>query len=371
MTTTMNVVFTGGGTAGHVSPMLAMADALVGRHQDDNIDVNILMIGTAEGMEASLIPDAGYIFSTVDKVPMPRRLSADLLAVPFRLRKAVKQARQLLRKHETQVVVGVGGYASTPVYLAARAEKIPVIVHEGNVRPGLANKLAARFALVVACAFESTDLPGVIHVGMPMRTNITQLPTGPTMQAQARQSLGLQPDKTTLVVTGGSSGAMNLNNAVGGALEDLLATGAQVLHLTGHDKVVTDESGARVEKDGYIQAEYIDGLARVYQSADLVIARAGAGTVHELAAIGLPSVLVPLPIGNGEQELNASGLKECGAAVVVADEDFTAQWVATRLPNLLLDHPRLEYMAQTAKNLGINDAAETMATIISETKVAR
>ncbi|HIY86157.1 MAG TPA: undecaprenyldiphospho-muramoylpentapeptide beta-N-acetylglucosaminyltransferase [Candidatus Yaniella excrementavium] len=371
MTTTMNVVFTGGGTAGHVSPMLAMADALNYRYQDSDVDVDILMIGTAEGMEATLIPDAGYNFSTVDKVPMPRKVSADLLTVPFRLRKAIRQARKLLRDHQTQVVVGVGGYASTPVYLAARAEKIPVIVHEGNVRPGLANKLAARFASVVACAFEGTDLPGVIHVGMPMRRHITDLPMGPTMQAQARVSLGLDPDRTTLVVTGGSSGALNLNTAVSGALDDLLATGAQILHLTGRDKAVTDASGAVVNEEGYVQAEYIDGLARVYQSADLIVARAGAGTVHELAAIGLPSVLVPLPIGNGEQELNAAGLKESGAAVVVSDEDFTTQWVATRLPNLLVDQPRLEYMAQTAKNLGITDAAETMATIISETKVAR
>src|SRR5699024_3662602 len=153
-----------------------------------------------------LIPDAGYAFSTVEKVPMPRSLSPNLFSLPFRLRKAIKQARVLLREHQTQVVVGVGGYATTPVYLAARAEKIPVIVHEGNVRPGLANQLAARFATVVACAFENTDLPGAIHVGMPMRTEITELPTGPTMQAEARRSLGLAPDKTTLVVTGGSSG---------------------------------------------------------------------------------------------------------------------------------------------------------------------
>lgn len=371
MTTTMNVVFCGGGTAGHVSPMLAMADALKHKYQDTDIGLDILMIGTAEGMESTLIPDAGYRFATVNKVPMPRSLSTELMAVPFRLRKAVKQARKLLREHKTQVVVGVGGYAATPVYLAARAEKIPVIVHEGNVRPGLANSLAARFASVVACAFEGTDLPGAIHVGMPMRTEITELPTGPTMQAEARRSLGLAPDKTTLVVTGGSSGALNVNNAIAGALDDLLATGAQILHLTGRDKVVTDAAGQPVTAPGYIQVEYIDGLSRVYQAADLIVARAGAGTVHEIAAIGIPSVLVPLPIGNGEQELNAADLQEHGAAVVVPDEHFTSQWVTTRLPDLLRDQPRLEYMAQTAKHLGITDAAETMATIISETKVAR
>lgn len=371
MTTTLNVVFCGGGTAGHVSPMLAMAEALQHRYSETDITLDILMIGTAEGMEATLIPDAGYRFQTVDKVPMPRSLSRDLMAVPLRLRRAIKQARKLLREHGTQVVVGVGGYAATPVYLAARAEKIPVIVHEGNVRPGLANRLAARFASVVACAFANTDLPGAIHVGMPMRTEITELPTGPTMQTQARRSLGLEPDKTTLVVTGGSSGAVNINNAVAGAVHDLLATDAQILHLTGRDKVVTDDEGQAITLPGYKQVEYIDGLALVYQAADLIVARAGAGTVHELAAIGIPSVLVPLPIGNGEQELNAADLHEHGAAVVVPDAQFTSQWVATRLPNLLRDQPRLTYMAQTAKHLGIPDAAETMATIISETKVAR
>ena len=371
MTTTMNVVFCGGGTAGHVSPMLAMADALQRKYQDSELGLDILMIGTAEGMEATLIPDAGYPFATVAKVPMPRSLSVDLVSVPWRLRNAVKQARKLLREHQTQVVVGVGGYAATPVYLAARAEKIPVIVHEGNVRPGLANRLAARFATVVACAFEGTDLPGAIHVGMPMRTEITDLPTGPTMKAQARLSLGLDPAKTTMVVTGGSSGALNINTAIAGALDDLLATGAQILHLTGRGKANTDENGQPVTAPGYVQIEYIDGLARVYQTADLIVARAGAGTVHEIAAIGLPSVLVPLPIGNGEQELNAAGLHEHGAAVVVPDEHFTSQWVATRLPNLLNDTARLEYMSQTAKNLGITDAADTMATIITETKVSR
>lgn len=371
MNTTMNVVFCGGGTAGHVAPMLAMADALQRRYQDTDIDVDVLMIGTAEGMEAILIPDAGYVFKTVEKVPMPRSVSGDLLSLPFRLRAAVKQARKLLREHQTQVVVGVGGYAATPVYLAARAEKIPVIVHEGNVRPGLANKLAARFATVVACAFDNTGLPGAIHVGMPLRSEIAHLPMGQIIRSEARRSLGLDPEKTTLVVTGGSSGAVHLNNAIAGAIDDLLATGAQVLHLTGRDKVVTDDAGHPIEKPGYVQVEYIDGLAKVYQTADLIVARAGGGTVHEIAAIGLPAVLVPLPIGNGEQEHNAAGLHEAGAAIVIADEHFTSQWVATRLPDLLKDQARLDYMAKTAKNLGIADAADTMATIITETKVAR
>lgn len=369
--TTMNVVFCGGGTAGHVSPMLAMAGALQRKYRGSTLDPDILMIGTAEGMEAKLIPDAGYRFASIPKVPMPRSVSTDLVALPFRLRGAIKQARALLREHGTQVVVGVGGYAATPVYLAAKAEKIPVIVHEGNARPGLANKLAARFATVVACAFENTDLPGAIHVGMPLRHDIAHLPVGPIIRAEARKSLGLDPEKTTLVVTGGSSGALNVNTAIAGAIDDLLATGAQILHLTGRDKTVTDVDGKPLVRPGYHQVEYIDGLAKVYQSADLIVARAGGGTVHEIAAIGLPAVLVPLPIGNGEQEHNAAGLREAGAAVVVADQHFTQQWVSTRLPELLRDTARLEYMAQTAKQLGINDAADTMATIITETKVAR
>lgn len=365
----MNVVFCGGGTAGHVAPMLAMADAIKTSTAHQEIEADILMIGTAEGMEATLVPDAGYQFATIEKVPMPRSISTDLVSLPFRLRKAIKQARKLLKEHQTHVVVGVGGYAATPVYLAAKAEKIPVIVHEGNVRPGLANRLATKFANVVACAFQETELPGAIHVGMPMRAAITQLPLGDTAKGAARRKLGLNPDQQTLVVTGGSSGALNLNSAISGAIDDLLATGTQVFHLTGRDKAVVDSTGKLLEKPGYVQVEYIDGLSYVYQSADLIIARAGAGTVHEIAAIGIPSVLVPLPIGNGEQEYNAAGLHDSGAAVMVADDEFNAQWVSTRLPELLQDTPRLEYMAQTAKSLGITDAAQTMAKIILETKV--
>lgn len=361
MNSPLSIVLAGGGTAGHVSPMIAMARAL----QRADPRTRITMIGTADGMETELVPAAGFELTTIDRVPMPRRPNADLFKLPVSLRRAVRQAKAIIDDVGADVVVGVGGYVATPVYLAAR--DIPVVVHEGNVRPGLANRVGARRAQVVATAFPETRLAHAQHVGMPLRRQITALDRTPQAQAEARRSLGLAPDRTTLVVTGGSSGALNLNRTIGASVPQLLATGAQVLHLTGREKTVTDDSGHPLAAPHYHQLEYVDGLETVYAAADLVIARSGAGTVCELAAIGLPSVLVPLPIGNGEQALNARGLVEAQAALLVDDADFVPAWAREHLPGLLADPERLNTMADAARDHGIRDADETMARLIRQT----
>lgn len=363
----ISVVFAGGGTAGHVGPMLAMGRAI----RDAKPESEILMIGTADGLETSLVPAAGFAFETIDKVPFPRSVSLDAFAMPFKLRRAIKEARALLREHRADVVVGVGGYASTPVYLAAQKEGIPVVVHEGNIRPGLANKLGARKAAVVAAAFKDTPLPNAEWVGMPLRPEIAELELGPDAKQSAREFLGIDPQKPTVVVTGGSSGALNLNNTIAATITDITSSGAQIVHLTGHGKAVLDDEGEPLNLPGYFQFEYINGLEVVYQAADLVIARSGAGTVCELAAVGIGSVLVPLPIGNGEQRLNGQPLVEVGAAVMVDDENFTPAWVRGRLPELLADPPRLQYMATAATKLGRRDAAHRMAELIIDAATAK
>ncbi|AXR73706.1 MULTISPECIES: undecaprenyldiphospho-muramoylpentapeptide beta-N-acetylglucosaminyltransferase [Auritidibacter] len=358
----LRVVLAGGGTAGHVSPMIQIARAIQRAHPQ----AEITMVGTREGLEADLVPAAGFRLVTIPKVPMPRTVNKDLFSMPFRLRAAIKASREILRDRRAQVVVGVGGYAATPVYLAAQRERIPVVVHEGNIRPGLANKVGARRAAAVATAFEGTPLPGARHVGMPLRREITTLDTSVAAQRRARQSLGLDPDRTTVVVTGGSSGAQHLNETIAASREAMTATGAQILHLTGKGKTILDENGAPIRQDGYRQVEYIDGLETVFQAADLVVARSGAGTVCELAAVGKPAVLVPLPIGNGEQRLNGAGLVDAGAAVMVDDQDFTDEWVRTHLPALLNDPQRLATMAEAAAAQGVTDADEVMAQIVTE-----
>lgn len=357
----LSVVLAGGGTAGHISPLLAIADAVKAQRPDAAVTV----VGTATGMETRLVPAAGYRLATIDRVPMPRRPSGDLVKLPARLVRAVRQAGEILDEAAADVVVGVGGYVSTPVYLAARRRSLPVIVHEANARPGLANRVGARFAQVTGVAFEATRLPGATWVGMPMRREISGLDRS-AARPDARRALGLEPDRPTLVVTGGSSGAASINRAVQAALPALAAAGIQTLHITGRGKSLLNPDGTALAAPGYTQVEYVDGMETAYAAADLLLARSGAGTVCEISAVGLPAVLVPLPHGNGEQALNAEALVAAGGALTVADSLFTAQWISDRLIPLLADPAALEAMSKASAALGIRDADARMAAFILE-----
>lgn len=354
--TAPTVVLAGGGTAGHISPMLAIAEAF-GRIEPD---AQISMIGTATGLETRLVPGAGYELDLIDKVPMPRRPSRDLLRFPSRFNAATEDAARILRQRGADVVVGVGGYVCPPVYRAAKKLGVPVVIHEANTRPGIANRFGARGAAFIGTAFEDTPLKGSTWVGMPMSRAISQLDREEE-RAQARSELGLDPERTTLVVTGGSSGALNLNHAVAAAAEELLETQAQVLHLTGRDKSVYDVDGSLLAPEGYHQREYLNGMHLAYAAADLIVARSGAATVCEVAAVGLPAVFVPLPVGNGEQELNARGLVDAGGALLVKDEHFNRPWISRNIVPLLDDPRLLQTMQRHSAERGISDADEQMA----------
>ncbi|MGJ9402347.1 undecaprenyldiphospho-muramoylpentapeptide beta-N-acetylglucosaminyltransferase [Arthrobacter sp. KK5.5] len=362
-----SIVLAGGGTAGHISPLLAIADAL----RTQAPEAGIVAVGTASGMETRLVPAAGYTLETIERVPMPRRPSADLVKLPFRMVQAVRHAGAILDRARADVVVGVGGYVCTPVYLAARKRRIPVVIHEANARAGLANKLGARFAARIATAFPNTELAGAELVGMPMRSAIAALDRAADRRS-ARESLSLEPGVPTLVVTGGSSGAVSINHTIRTSLPllaDLAAAGnpVQVLHVTGRGKQMLDDDGVVFAAPGYVQVEYVDGMESAYAAADLIVARAGAGTVCEIAAVGLPSILVPMPIGNGEQRLNAGPLGDAGAAVVVDNDSFTPGFFAGTVLPLLSSPDRLDIMGRAAHALGNRDAARRMAQIVLET----
>ena len=359
MTEPLRVVIAGGGTAGHITPMIAIADAL--REQDPA--TSITAVGTALGLETRLVPEAGYELRTINKVPMPRRPSLDLLKLPFRFSAAIKAAGAILDETKAQAVLGVGGYVCTPVYLAAKKRQLPIFVHEANARAGLANKVGARYAKGVGAAFSGTGLPGAKVVGMPMRGYVAKMDRA-AMRESARAALGFSAKAPALVVTGGSSGAASINAAIGAALPTLSAKGIEILHITGRDKVVLDAAGEPLTAPGYRQVEYVDSMEQAYAAADLLVARSGAGTVCELAVAGTPSVLVPLPIGNGEQRLNATDLVAAGGAVLVNDAEFTAEFINSTVLNLLLDRPALARMGAAAKAQGRTDAAAAMATMI-------
>lgn len=364
------VLLAGGGTAGHVNPLLAVADELRRRHPRGRFGV----LGTAEGLEARLVPEHGYDLHVVPRVPMPRRPTPDWLRLPGRLRDAVRAAEDAIDAVDAQVVVGFGGYVATPAYLAARRRGLPVVVHEQNARPGIANRLGARWAAAVAVTFPTTALPGAQVTGLPLRTAVQDLLVARAADPVAARRAGaaaldLDPARTTLLVTGGSSGAVSVNRAVAGAAAALLATGAQVLHLTGRGKA--DEVRAALTgvpgAERYHVVEYLTAMDRALAVADVVVGRAGAGTVCELAALGLPAVYVPLPIGNGEQRLNAAGIVAAGGGVLVDDRDLTSDWVAGHVPALLGDGDAAatrERMGAAAAAAGVRDASARVADLV-------
>jgi UDP-N-acetylglucosamine--N-acetylmuramyl-(pentapeptide) pyrophosphoryl-undecaprenol N-acetylglucosamine transferase len=353
----MRVLLAGGGTAGHTSPLLATADAL--RRLDPTVEVTCL--GTPRGLENRVVPEAGYPLELIPPVPLPRRPNADLLRVPGRLSGAVRETLAVLDRVRPDVVVGYGGYVSVPAYLAARRRKLPLVVHEQNALPGLANKVGARLAGRVAVSFPDTPLRNAEYVGLPIRRMISHLDRAATRD-EARAFFGLDPERPTLLVTGGSQGARRLNQAVSGAARALADAGVQVLHVVGPN------GEAAPERNGvpYVVLSFVDRMDLAYAAADLVVCRGGASSVTEAAAVGLPAVFVPLPIGNGEQDHNARPVVDAGGGLLVADGALTSEWVAATVPALATDAGRLARMGAAAAALIPRDADEKLGRIVLE-----
>ena len=355
----MHVVVAGGGTAGHVEPALALADALC--RLDPATEVTAL--GTGTGLEARLVPARGYALAEIPRVPLPRRPTVDLLRVPARVSGAVRQTAAHLDRVSADVVVGFGGYVALPAYLAARQRRTPCVVHEANARAGLANRVGARLTPWVAAAVPGSGLRGARVLGIPLRRQVATLDRA-SRRAEARTSFGLT-DGPVLLVTGGSQGAARVNAAVTGAAPALAAAGVQVLHVAGarHSEAVR----AQVEGlPGHHVIDYVDAMELAYAAADLVLCRAGAMTCAELAAVGLPAVYVPLPIGNGEQELNARPLVDAGGGVLVRDAELDADRVRTQVLPLLREPDRLAAMGRAAAGLGHPDADVALARLVLE-----
>ncbi|GMA40044.1 UDP-N-acetylglucosamine--N-acetylmuramyl-(pentapeptide) pyrophosphoryl-undecaprenol N-acetylglucosamine transferase [Mobilicoccus caccae] len=334
--------------------MLALADCLRRRHPE----VEITALGTAAGLESRLVPARGYRLETMPKVVFPRRPGTDVFSLPGRLGGAVRAADRVVAGAD--VVVGFGGYVASPAYLAARRRGIPIVVHEQNARPGLANKLGARLTRHVGVTFDSTPLPHAQVVGMPLRREIADLDRS-AVREPARESFGLDPHTPTLLVTGGSLGAKRLNDAFAVAAPQIRAAGVQVLHLCGRGKEFPPPIG---EGPAYVVREYADRMELAYAAADLVVARSGANTVCELTAVGLPAVYVPLPIGNGEQRVNATDVVGAGGGLLIDDTDLTPARILSDVMPLITDADRVRDMAAAAASCGRRDADEMLTDMV-------
>lgn len=351
----------GGGTAGHVNPLLAVADALTEREPD----AAVYVLGTKEGLEARLVPDRGYELLTIAKLPFPRRLNKTALTFGPRFSAAVARIQAMIAEHQIDVVVGFGGYAAAPAYLAARRAGIPIVVHEANAKPGLANRLGARFTRHVGVAFHGTKLRNSRFVGMPLRREIERLDRDAARKA-ARAFFGLDVDRPTLLVTGGSLGARRVNETIFAARQTLVDAGYQILHITGNKSELKDPG-----TEHYHLVTYCDRMDLALAVADFAVSRAGAATVSELSALGIPAAYVPYPVGNGEQRYNAADAVHAGGAVIVLDARFTPEWISESLVPLLTDRVRVQDMAVQSRLMGTLEGSSRMIDLIHEAVAER
>lgn len=360
----MRVLVAAGGTAGHILPALALAEWL----SADGDDVRF--VGTAQGQEARLIPAAGFSLSIVDARPFPRRPTPELLLAGSVALRSIAACRPLVRAAD--VVVGMGGYVSVPAGVAAAMSRVPLVLHEQNAVPGLANRLLARRAAVVALSYTDTEgrFPRSVPTrvtGNPVRSAVVSMaqerisdPEGSRSRAAA--ALGLRSDLPTVVVFGGSLGATRLNTAAIAAAGEL--NDVQFLLLAGkaHADRVRDSvpAGSTMRVEGFI-----DHMELAYAAADLVVARAGATTCAELAVNGIPALLIPYPYATADhQAANAAALRLVGGADVIADDRLGGTMLAQAIRGMLDDRERLAAMGRAMRGAAHPDAAAALADLV-------
>ncbi len=356
-----------GGTAGHVYPGLALADA-IGRAGSG---ARVTFIGTPRGIEKDAVPQRGYPIEMIEVLPWSRTLGARRFMAPLSAVAATSAAWALLRHLKPDVVVGMGGYASLPVVLAARARRLPIVLHEQNAIPGIANAVGSRCSRRIAVTFPTgrDAFPKRVEVrllGLPLRDNIASFDRW-SLRAGDVSALELDPARRTLLVMGGSLGAARLNDAVV-ALAERWRDRSDLQLLVSAGRIHGAELRARlgsVARGGGLLVRCVDYLERVehaYAVADVALCRAGAATVMELAAVGLPSILVPYPYARANhQEANARALAGAGGAEVVLDRDATAETLAPMLERILDDDTVRERMAAGARSFAKPAAADDLA----------
>ena len=363
-----DVVFSGGGTAGHIEPALALARALVAAgHQPERLH----FVGSRQGMEARRVPDAGFSITLLPGRGIVRRLAWRNLAALGGLAVAFGRALSLLLRHRPGVVVTFGGYAGLPAALAAPLAGVPLVVVNLDAVPGASNRLVGHFATRCALAFPTEGLRRGVVTGAPLRESVLAAPASEEERRAARSRLGLPEDRLLIVVVGGSLGAGRLNAAALG-LGQLFAPRSDLVlwHIAGArnlEQARAELAALDLGADGidYRLVDFSTELPALFALASLVISRAGAMTVAELAAIGTPSILVPLPNAPADhQRKNAAALGAAGGAIVVADEQATPEHLATLLRPLLADPAHLEQMAAAARSVGRRDATREIVLLL-------
>ncbi|MBI5067711.1 MAG: undecaprenyldiphospho-muramoylpentapeptide beta-N-acetylglucosaminyltransferase [Deltaproteobacteria bacterium] len=355
----MRVLIAGGGTGGHVFPGIALAEEVVGRHPDNDV----VFVGTARGLEASVVPAAGFPIELIDVKGLKGKGLLSILTGLFMLPRAFLQCWRVLRRWQPDVVVGVGGYASGPVVLTAWVRRIPTAVQEQNALPGLTNRLLGRFVDAAFTAFPEAGRHfarrKVHQLGNPIRRQLLDNYMRPSSAH----------DRQRLLVFGGSQGAHALNMRVIEALPHLadLRDSLRITHQTGSRDREQVEKGYRACGFEPDVREFIEDMSGAYAESDLVVCRAGATTLAELTVCKKPSILVPFPLAaDNHQVMNARSLVDAGAAVMIEERDLTGELLASEIRSVLRSPARREAMARAAGKLGSPQAAGEITDVCTE-----
>ncbi|MGH7765704.1 MAG: UDP-N-acetylglucosamine--N-acetylmuramyl-(pentapeptide) pyrophosphoryl-undecaprenol N-acetylglucosamine transferase [Candidatus Dormibacteraceae bacterium] len=343
----MRLLIAGGGTGGHLYPALAVARAF----RAEEPDAAVLLVGRTGGPEERLVPAAGFELATVNVRGFDRDAVWKNLALPIVIPSSLRAGLRIVDRFRPDVVLGMGGYVMAPAVAAARIRGIPYVLHEKDVRPGLATRIFAGRAAAICATLPGTEkrLRGkrVVMTGVPLREGFVQR----TPDVPARR----------LLITGGSQGARHLNAAVWSVLDQLCSRFVEVVHIAGRQGA---DGLAQHKRDRYHGLTFADEMPSLMARADLIVCRAGVGTIAEAAAVGLPMVLVPGTFGGGHQEENAAAMVEAGAAVRLGDADLTGESLVGVID--ALDDSRLRSMARASAGAGRRDAAEQVLGLLRE-----
>lgn len=360
----MRILVTGGGTGGHIYPALAFIRYV----QKIQPDSEFLYVGTHRGLENKIVPETGISFKTIKIQGFKRKLSFENIKTVQLFIESIKRSKEILREFKPDVVIGTGGYVSGSVVYAAARMKIPTIVHEQNSVPGITNKFLSRFADKVGICFPDAAQyfpeSKTVLVGNPRAQEVVT-----SGKSEVLEQYGLLPDIPTVLIFGGSQGALKINQAVIQALPQFSQKEYQVLYASGdryYNEISEKFDVGKISRNLSLQP-YIKNMTDVMANVDLLIARAGATSIAEFTALGLPGILIPSPyVTNDHQTKNAQSLVNAGAVKMIADADLTGDKLVEAVDEIMNDPEKRERMAKASRQEGIPDAAERLWTLVNE-----
>ena len=364
----MKFLITGGGTGGHIYPALAIANKIKERYKD----AEILYIGTKRGMENELVPKEGFKFETIRVKGFQRKLSKDTFDTIKELFLGINDANRIVGEFKPNVVIGTGGYVCGPVVFVASLKKIPTLIHEQNALPGVTNKILSKFVDKIAVSFEESkkffkNQEKIKLTGNPIRTDIVNL-----NKQEAYKALEVNPNLPFILSFGGSGGQKKLNDAMFEVIKkNVNNQTVQMLHVTGkrfYSDFINRLKNEKIELSSNIKiVPYFFDMPKGLNISDLVITSAGAITIAEITAVGVPSILIPKAYTTeNHQEYNARALEKEGASLVILEKELTGEKLNEKIYELIKDKPKLDDMSKNSKRLGKIDATDKILDMIDE-----